>query len=98
MIPKKSALGLDHRKSDVSDLRPSKVPELGNTRVLVVAPGFRRRSCSIKKLERGDDSKRSHHALDQRATARRLPAKRSRAASADIGSPDTKPCAYSQPS
>src|SRR6266478_5159837 len=28
--------GLDHRKSDVSDLRPFKVPELGNTRVLVV--------------------------------------------------------------
>jgi hypothetical protein len=33
MIPKKPALGLDHRKSDVSDLRPFKVPELGNTRV-----------------------------------------------------------------
>jgi hypothetical protein len=32
-IPKKLALGLDHRKSDVSDLRPFKVPELGNTRV-----------------------------------------------------------------
>jgi hypothetical protein len=28
--------GLDPRKSDVSDLRPFKVPELGNTRVLVV--------------------------------------------------------------
>jgi len=28
--------GLDHRKSDVSDLRPFNVPELGNTRVLVV--------------------------------------------------------------
>jgi hypothetical protein len=28
--------GLDHRKSDVSDLRPSKGPELGNTRVPVV--------------------------------------------------------------
>ena len=28
--------GLDHRKSDVSDLRPFKGAELGNTRVLVV--------------------------------------------------------------
>jgi hypothetical protein len=27
---------LDHRKSDVSDLRPSQVPELGNTRVLLI--------------------------------------------------------------
>ena len=34
--PEKPALGLDHGKSDVSDLRPFKVPELGNTRVLVV--------------------------------------------------------------
>src|SRR5580704_15473824 len=28
-----------------------------------VGTGFRKRSCSTKKLERGDDSKRSHHAL-----------------------------------
>src|ERR1700687_5759558 len=85
MIPKKLALGLDHRKSDVSDLRPCisartrehpssgnrmfpicahvRVPELGNTRVLVVDTGFRKRSCSTKRLERDDDSKKSHPAL-----------------------------------
>jgi len=34
--PRGVTRGLDHRKSDVSDLRPSKGPELGNTRVLVV--------------------------------------------------------------
>jgi hypothetical protein len=34
--PRSVTRGLDHRKSDVSDLRPFEVPELGNTRVLVV--------------------------------------------------------------
>src|SRR6266851_565077 len=34
--PRSVTRGLGHRKSDVSDLRPFKVPELGNTRVLVV--------------------------------------------------------------
>jgi hypothetical protein len=34
--PRGVTRGLDHRKSDVSDLRPSKVSELGNTRVLMV--------------------------------------------------------------
>jgi hypothetical protein len=66
MIPKKPALGLDHRKSDVSDLRKLTMAELGNTRVLLVDTGFRKRSCSTKRLERDDDSKRSHHALSNR--------------------------------
>jgi hypothetical protein len=73
MIPKKPALGLDHRKSDVSDLRPCKVPELGNTRVLVVDTGFRKRSCSTKRLERDDDSKKSHHALARDPAAEWIP-------------------------
>jgi hypothetical protein len=38
-IRQKPTLGLDRRKSDVSDLRPYKLAELGNTRVLVVEPG-----------------------------------------------------------
>jgi hypothetical protein len=36
---------------------------LGNPRVLVVGTGFRKRSCSTKRLERGDDSQRSHPTL-----------------------------------
>jgi len=52
MISKKLALGLEHRKSDVSDLRHVKVPELGNTRVPVVDAGFRKRSCSPKGWSR----------------------------------------------
>jgi hypothetical protein len=38
--------GLDHRKSDVSDLRPCKVTELGNTRVLVVHPLRKNDGCA----------------------------------------------------
>jgi hypothetical protein len=38
-IRQKPTLGLDRRKSDVFDLRPYKLAELENTRVLVVEPG-----------------------------------------------------------
>jgi hypothetical protein len=44
--PEKLALGLDHRKSDVSNLRKLTMVELGNTPVLLVDTGFRKRSCS----------------------------------------------------
>jgi hypothetical protein len=47
-----------------------KVPELGNTRVLLVDTDFQKRSCSTKRLERGDDSKKSHHASLQSATVK----------------------------
>src|SRR5262249_61728635 len=35
-----------------------------------VCSGFRKRSCSKKKLERDDDSKKSHHALSCRRASR----------------------------
>jgi hypothetical protein len=42
--------GLDHRKSDVSDLRPFKVPELGSTRVLVVHPFRKKMDCNQSRM------------------------------------------------
>src|SRR5580704_11560611 len=41
--------------------------ELGNTRVLLVDTGFRKRSCATERLERDNDSKRSHPALGPHA-------------------------------
>src|SRR5258708_15927923 len=61
MIPKKPALGPDHRKSDVSDLRQfMKSKNSGTPRVRVVNTGFRKRSCSSIMLERDDDSMSRH--------------------------------------
>ena len=36
-------------------------------------PVFPKRSCSNKKIERDDDSKKSHPALEDRRSQRRLP-------------------------
>src|SRR5580704_3328690 len=63
MVPKSLPSGLTTANRMFPICVHAKVPELGNTRVLLVDTGFRKRSCSTKRLERGDSSKRSHHAL-----------------------------------
>src|SRR5713101_7153694 len=62
MIPKSLPSGLTLANRMFPICVHLEIPELGNTRVLVVDTGFRKRSCSTKRLERDDDSKKSHHA------------------------------------
>jgi hypothetical protein len=50
-----------------------------------VGTGFRKRSCSTNNLERDDDSKRSHHALEAETGQNRVAAFAGRGATIPAG-------------